>query len=134
MSKLDTFRDFVGPSQRAALYEAMRGEEGEYFRKTIVNFMLATFETMPKVYEQDGAGEQAVVWLHYFGPSQDWYITERDISEEQHQAFGLADLFGDGGELGYISIAELIANGIELDLHWDPRPLAQVRKEKSAYA
>ena len=131
-SKLDTFRNFVGPAQRQCLYDAMRGEEGEYFRKTIVAFMLATFETMPKTYEQDGKGEQAVVWLHYFSPSADWYITERDMEEEQHQAFGLADLFGDGGELGYISIAELIANGVELDLHWDPRPLVQCRKERSA--
>jgi len=79
-------------------------------------------------------GDQAVVWLHYFSPSADWYITERDSSEEQHSAFGLADLYGDGGELGYISIAELIANGVELDLHWNPRPLAQVRSERERKA
>jgi len=68
-----------------------------------------------------------IAHLHYFTGSGDWYITERDTSTEQHQAFGLADL-GYGGELGYISIAELIANNVELDLHFTPQPLAQLRK------
>ena len=72
-----------------------------------------------------------MVHLHYFTGSQDWYITERDTSEEQHQAFGLAD-FGDGGELGYISIAELIKHGVELDLYWKPRTLAEIRIQKAA--
>ena len=63
---------------------------------------------MHKVYEQGGKGDAAIVHLHYFTSSGDWYITERDTSVAQHQAFGSADL-GYGPELGYISIAELIA-------------------------
>jgi len=134
MNKLDTFRDFVSPSQRACLYDAMRGEEGEYFRKTIVAFWLAVIDTMPKTYEQDGMGDQAIVWLHYFKGSMDWFITERDIdpdSEGQIQAYGISDL-GYGGELGYISIKELIENGVELDLHWKPRAIAQARERAAA--
>ena len=130
MSKLDTFRAFVNPSQRSAMYSAMLGEEGAFFRELVGNLITA-LDTMPKVYEQDGLGDQAVIHLHYFTGSQDWYITERDTSEEQHQAFGLAD-FGDGGELGYISIAELIKHGVELDLYWKPRTLAEIRTQKSA--
>ena len=61
----------------------------------------------------DGKGDDAVVYLHYFRGGMDWYITEKDMEEEQHQAFGLADL-GYGGELGYISIQELIDNGVSL--------------------
>jgi hypothetical protein len=30
-------------------------------------------------------------------------------------------------ELGYISIEELVANGIELDLYWTPKTLAEVK-------
>ena len=130
MSKLDTFRAFVNPSQRSAMYSAMLGEEGAFFRELVGNLITA-LDTMPKVYEQDGLGDQAVIHLHYFTGSQDWYITERDTSEEQHQAFGLAD-FGDGGELGYISIAELIKHGVELDLYWKPRTLAEIRTQKAA--
>ena len=86
---------------------------------------------MPKTYEQDGLGEEAVVHLHYFTGSADWWITEKDSDpdgEGQVQAFGLADLFQDGGELGYISLVEILAAGAELDLHWTPKPLAHARK------
>lgn len=52
-----------------------------------------------------------------------------DEKGKQHQAFGVADLFGDGGELGYISIPEITAEGAELDFHWTPKTIAQVRSE-----
>ena len=88
-------------------------------------------KAMPKTYEQDGLGDQAVAYLHYFSPAVDWYITEKDAEtpEEpgQHQAFGLADL-GHGAELGYISIVELLENDVELDLYFKPCKLAEIRK------
>jgi hypothetical protein len=90
---------------------------------------------MPKTGEQDGKGEQATAYLHYFAGGQaSWYITEKDAGSPdddpgtgQIQAFGLADLFGDGGELGYISIAEILENGGELDFHFTPKTLAEIR-------
>ena len=91
--------------------------------------------TMPKTYEQEGKEDQAIVSLHYFRGNQDWYITEKDMEtpEEpgQHQAFGMTDL-GHGGELGYISIVELVAHGVELDLYFKPRTLAEIRAKKAA--
>jgi len=57
----------------------------------------------------------------------DWYITEKDMGDEQIQAFGLADLGMGFPELGYISIEELVENGVELDLHWTPKTLAEVK-------
>jgi hypothetical protein len=33
-------------------------------------------------------------------------------------------------ELGYISIAELVANNVELDLYFTPRTLAEVKRER----
>lgn len=119
-------RRYIGQSQMAAMLHYCNGEEGDWFRQKIAD-LARLFRTMPKVYEQESLGEYAVVHLHYFTGSADWYITERDQDGPQHQAFGLADLFGDGGELGYISIAELIRCGAELDLHWRPRTLAAVR-------
>ena len=71
-------------------------------------------------------GDNAVAVLHYFGRVGDWYIVERDSSDEQHQAFGVACLSGEYPEKGYISIAELIASGIELDLHWTPKKLCEI--------
>jgi hypothetical protein len=83
---------------------------------------------MPKTYEQDGKGENSIVYLHYFLGDFDWYIIERDVELEQLQAFGLADIFY--SELGYINIAEIIQNGGELDLNWKPKTLAEVRKSR----
>jgi hypothetical protein len=86
---------------------------------------------MPKTYEQDGLGQQAIAHLHYFTAGGDWYITERDTHPDQHQAFGAANL-GYGAELGYISLPELLAAGAELDLHFTPRPLTQCGQECTA--
>ena len=128
--RLTTFRQFVGPSQRQALYAAMQGEEGVFFRDK-VKHLIAQLQTMPTTYQQDGLGEQAIVYLHYFTGGADWYITEQDMDtdgEGQHQAFGLADLYGDGGELGYISLVELLETGAELDLYWTPKTLQAIRE------
>lgn len=97
------------------------GEEGQFFIDKLVEFGNMV-ETMPKTYGQDGKGNQAVAYLHYFLGGMDWYITERDIDTDgagQIQAFGLADL-GYGAELGYISIPEIIDVGAELDLYFEP--------------
>jgi hypothetical protein len=83
---------------------------------------------MPKTYEQDGKGENSIVYLHYFLGDFDWFIIERDVEPEQLQAFGFACLYFD--ELGFISITEIIQNGGELDLNWKPKTLAEVRKSR----
>lgn len=124
------FGAFIGRRQLATIIAACRGEEGAWFRAKLAE-LAQTFATMHKVYEQDGTGDAAIVHLHYFTSSGDWYITERDTSVAQQQAFGVADL-GYGPELGYISIAELIANGAELDLHWTPRTLGEALAGKAA--
>lgn len=134
---LKILHPFIGPAQKHVTGDlAHFGEEREYFRGKLC--ALATLvQSMPKTYEQDGAGEQAVIHLHYFTSGCDWYITEKDAEtpEEpgQHQAFGLADL-GYGPELGYISIVELLAAGAELDLYWQPKTIAKLNSEKEAVA
>lgn len=120
---------FVGRSQLCAIRDGLRGEEQSFFQEKIAAYSDA-LRTMPKVYEQDGLGDQAIVHLHYFKGNQDWFITERDMTLVQHQAFGLADLFNDGGELGYISIHELIRFDVELDLYWTPKTLGEVKANR----
>ena len=123
-------KGFLSLAQARALGTCLAGEEGDYF-ETMLTDLAERIRTMPKTYEQDGKSDQAIVSLHYFKGGADWYITEKDVDtdgEGQLQAFGLADLFGDGGELGYISIAELVENNVELDLYWTPKPLAEIKK------
>lgn len=114
-----------------AIRSALRGEEAAGFKKKMREIVW-TMETMPATYETDGQGDAATVHLHYFLGGSDWYIVERDGSDEQLQAFGLAILNGDtiNAEMGYINIGELVAHGVELDLYWTPRTLAEIKKEK----
>ncbi len=132
LTAIQTLRRFAPSSQIDALYEGIRSEEGEFFKAKIFE-MSKLISAMPKTYEQEELGDEAIVSLHYFRGGMDWYITERDVETPdepgQHQAFGLADL-GYGGELGYISIVDLIRNGVELDLYWTPVTLGTIRQKQ----
>jgi hypothetical protein len=138
-------RHFIGSRQRAAILCGMRGEEGEWFMDRMIA-LAALIAGMPVTYGQDGLGENAVVSLHYFaGGAANWWITERDKgspddgkdghpANTQQQAFGLANLSGGpndpDAELGYISIAEIIAHHGEIDLHFEPRTLRELKDEQ----
>lgn len=120
---------FLSGMQRKVMQSAMRGEEAQYFIDKAIE-VKEIIDTMPETYGQDGKGGEAIAYLHYFTGSMDWYITEKDMEGEGTlQAFGLADIFNDGGEVGYISIAEIVGRGVnaELDLHWTPKTLNQIR-------
>ena len=133
MNTLDTLkaevpliRKFVSERQLISIAVGAVGEEAQFFIDK-GHEMAEIFKTMPKTYEQDGKGDDAIVYLHYFRGGADMYITERDMEDEQLQAFGLADLGMGYPELGYISIEELIENGFEIDLYWTPKTLAEVK-------
>lgn len=129
-------RNFVSPHQLLAIGDLCRGEERHFFLDKIIE-MTDLIQKMPKTYEQDGKGDEAVAFLHYFAPGYDCWITEKDMGEgdslpehgEQHQAFGLAWVHGGHPELGYISISELIQNGVELDLHFEPKKISEIKAE-----
>lgn len=135
VAALKTLRGFIGNSQLHAIGDACRSEEKQFFFDKAVA-LADLVSTMPKTYEQDGLGDAAIVSLHYFSGSCDWYITEKDCDpdgEGQIQAFGYANLGDDEcAELGYISIVELIGAGVELDLHFTPCTLGQVRAKAAA--
>jgi hypothetical protein len=118
-------KQFTSPQQYKALNDNVHGEEGQFFVDKIIEIgnILAT---MPKIYEQSKKKHAAVAYLHYYIGSCDWYITEKDKLPDQLQAFGLANL-GFGSELGYISIVELCANDVELDLYYTPQTIVDIQ-------
>jgi hypothetical protein len=122
---LKYLKGFIGMRQLNAIATAMRGEERQFFFDKVVA-LEKHIKAMPKTYDQDGMGDKAIAYLHYFKGGMDWHITERDMDDEQLQAFGLANL-GYGGEMGYISIVELIKNNVELDLYWTPKTIGAIR-------
>lgn len=77
-----------------------------------------------------------VLHLHYFGGGVDAWIVERDVGDDpagdgtgpQLQAFGKITVMGGwrDAEWGYISIAELIENGVELDFYWEAKTVKEM--------
>ena len=123
---VNVLRGFIGPSQLSCLGTACRGEERDWFKAKLIE-LANLVESMPKTYEQDGKGDAAIAYLHYFTSGCDWYVIEKDMESEQHQAYGVANL-GYGPEKGYVSIVEILAAGAELDLHFKPQPLSGIAK------
>ncbi len=129
---------FIGKNQLSVISRmARQGEEREYFKAMILN-LKEIIEAMPKTYETDGQGDEAIATLHYFNSGSDWYITEKDagspddsieMAGAQGQAFGFTCLNGDveNAELGYISIQELIENGVEIDLYYKPEKIGDIK-------
>ena len=125
MSKQFTraFGSVINKLQRKAIQEALNSAEEEWFLDKIDEIQKIINE-MPRTYETDGQGDNAVAYLHYFTAQFDWYITEMDISATPKQCFGLVKM--QETELGYIDLMELVNCGAELDLHWTPKPLKYI--------
>ncbi len=123
---IESIRPFVPHAQLEVMTLGLSGEERGFFREKMREIE-RTIATMPVTYAQDGKGDSAVVYLHYFAGGADWWITEKDMDGGVAQAFGLVDL-GGGPELGYVSIEELTSlRTANLDLHWKPKTIAEVK-------
>ena len=94
---------------------------------------------LPKLYVQDGKGDEAIVYVKFFTPDSNWtwYATEgEDVIDEDtgevldFRFFGLVDGFEK--ELGYFSLNELkmykspLGLTIERDLYWKPKMLKEI--------
>ena len=131
LQKRGPLADWIPDSQRLVTLGCLRGEEGEGFA-AIVHTLAERIRTLPRLYAQDGKGDDAIVYLHYFYGGSDWYITEHDTSDERTgQCFGYVILNGDtrNAELGYISLPDLFSAVpmVNLDYHFEPRPLREVK-------
>lgn len=85
----------------------------------------------PRLYATEKvAPKDKTIWVHYFGPSQNWWIAEVN---SDGMAFGYADLGFGGGEWGNIYLPELEAVNvhgglviIERDCFWTPKTFWEV--------
>jgi hypothetical protein len=118
---------FLPLRQLAAMGQLCRGEEREFYKNKFLS-LSELIESMPVTRQQDGKGKNSIAYLHYFAGGSDWYITEKDIKGGIQQAFGFASINApiQSGEFGYISIMELAAAGVELDLYFTPKPLNEI--------
>lgn len=126
--KLEAIKGFMGEAQYSILKSAINKPNNEF--EDVINELYQTITTMPKTYEQDGKGNEAIAYLHYFKGGNDWWITEKDKEAKQLQAFGLASVNGYEPELGYISIEELKSINAELDFYWTPKTIGEIKGEE----
>ncbi|MDA8154250.1 MAG: zincin-like metallopeptidase domain-containing protein [Acidithiobacillus sp.] len=135
----DDVRPFLGVRQAAVTDELLGGEEKAFFSDKMRELQ-EILRQMPATYESDGLpdGERPVS-LRYFGPNgAQWFIIEKDRGDPENegpgfprqiQAFGLADLGMGYPEMGYISIPEITRAGAELDYHFTPTTLLEIKRE-----
>ncbi|MGL5453072.1 MAG: hypothetical protein ACRDBT_11960, partial [Aeromonas sp.] len=130
LAALASIKHFINRNQYRTIADAMRGDDKAHFIDK-ARLLADIINGMAETYEQDGKGMDATAYLHYFGGSKDWYITEKDSQGGTRQAFGWTGA-GEGGELGYISIDDLTRSNIELDLYFDPKPLSGIVQDDAA--
>ncbi len=86
---------------------------------------------LPKLYEQDSKGLNAIAYVKFFTPDSNWtwYVTEYNGDDI---FFGLVD--GLEKELGYFSLSELksvrgpFGLNVERDLYFEPATLEELMK------
>lgn len=124
---LNELARFIGTRQWATIRELMDGEEGQFFIDKM-NDIASTLVNMPKTFETNGQGDNAIAQLHYFTAGGDWWVIEKDTEPEQHQAFCFGCLNEDWpyAEWGYVSLPKILDAGAELDLYWTPVSLTEV--------
>lgn len=132
------FDNFMPASQRFAFLETLDGEEAEFFIDNLWE-LAKTIRGIPVTYNtEEVETADKVLHLHYFKGGVDAWIVERDVGDTpgqngegpQLQAFGKITVMGGGwrdAEWGYISIADLIENGVELDFYWEPKTVKEMK-------
>lgn len=125
------------------LMEGRFVEDGESYLDRLLEVQ-STILKMPHTFQQDGKGDEAIAYLHYFTGSSDWYITEKDVNNpltevtersdicEQIQASGLECLNCNiiNMKLGYIPIQELCRMPmVELDFYFAPLSVLKAKEE-----
>lgn len=129
-----TLKPFIGHRQLSAVRHGMKGREKEFFLRKMIE-LAQIIDTMPVTYGQDGKGDNTIVYLHYFaGGTANWWITEKDKGDVEEpgqiQAYGLVSLYThdiEDASRGYVSIEELLANNVELDFYFEPRPVWKLK-------
>ena len=123
-SKLEFLQSFISKNQIKIITDILNSEESSYAKEKI-DYFFDLIQKMPKTYETDGQGDKAIAYLHYFKSGIDFFVTEKDMEDEQLQAFGLVNMNGEL-ELGYINIQEIMELNFELDLNFVPKKLKEI--------
>lgn len=139
LAALKNLTGFIGRNQAACVRDLIRtSEDRDFFIDKMIE-LDERIKAMPVTYQQDGLGDNAIAYLHYFTAGSDFYITEKDKGAKdddpadfQSQAYGYTILNGDDemAECGYISLPEILGCNAELDFHFTPTTLAAIKAKR----
>lgn len=122
-------RGFIGPRQSACLRILLGGAEGDRFRDKLAEIS-ERIRRMPAVHE---SGRSQMAHLRYQLNNYECLLVEKDIAfpdedpaDYQAQAYGFCRFHPHRGELGYVSLPEILAGGALLDLRFTPMPVDEV--------
>ena len=133
MKKLREIRHFMPHDQdRVLKSHLLQCDERKAYYQIIEN-LHRTIAEMPHSYQTEGQGDDAVIHLHYFTPSWDFYITEKDMGDSddeipgaQWQAYGYRRMNSE--KFGYICIEEMLPHELtQLDFHWTPKTIGEIK-------
>jgi len=84
---------------------------------------------IPNLYEQEGKGEEAIVYVKFFLPGTrwTWYATEFN-GKDTFFGWVKSGISPDFDEWGYFSCSELGENNVERDLYFEPKQLKEIIK------
>ncbi|MFK5950604.1 MAG: hypothetical protein QM500_17770 [Methylococcales bacterium] len=126
LQALSILEGFMNPSQLGAIKQNFTGSEQQFFFDKAVE-LADRIKNMPVTYDQASKGDKAIAYLHYFQGGVDHYIYEKDSEDEQLQAS--AATHGFVFELGYLSLVDELKKGFELDMHFSPTSIGDLRAE-----
>lgn len=127
---------YLPPHQAEAIKSNLRGEEGEYFMQLLCD-LAEQFMFAPRTYDQSDVRDP-IAHFHYFKGGYDCYVTELDIGDPecpddltQHQvrAYARYDHMPEYAELSYAHFPELFESKVDLDFHWEPTPLSEIKRK-----
>jgi hypothetical protein len=135
LAALKRMEGFIGGSQLAEVRRLLKTSEEREFFALKMEELATLIEGMPVSYQQDGKGDDAICYLHYFCGGYDGYIIEKDSepasnpAEAQWQAYGFARFahMAESADNGYICLPEIFKSNAELDFHFTPTPLREIK-------
>lgn len=148
-------KKLIPPKQLYFIKSLMKGEEGEYFIKTVemidqigAKLSKRSLETESNKFEKENRNKAAVVSyykdvalpsLHYFNSSTDIYVYEWDKPNGLVYTYTILNGDYEQAEFGDQSLSELFAEygfgrNFELDLHFTPKPISQILAKKGVFS
>lgn len=121
---------YISNRQKIELVSLMSGDT-KFSIEQLMTALEDRIEKMPMMYKED-MDEPLFAYLHYFQDEKHWYILEKDAHGVMADCFGYrVDPEMNIYEFCYVSITELVRNGVKIDLDFTPCRVSELIEKYS---